>query len=252
MKESTKLFLDGKINESEFYCTKKECLISLREYYEALKKLDMRFRFFSQEELEKVKGKLDWVDSISYDGLQNENNGEFFETAIHIYSKDKIELIVSRNKETGLYEDLARDIPKLYLINPRVRARIQKQKDLRKIQPELREIESIGRNVYKNHINPKTSVSGYFDINYAPGLGMLVSTDYELVASFFERKPSYKETPYLSEKTKNKILDLIQMNRRDLPNVEEPVVVGASVFPDKETEERVYKTLQLLLKNNQE
>ena len=103
----------------------------------------------------------------------------------------------------------------------------------------------------KDYINPKKSVSGDFDINYAPGLGMLVSTDHELIASFYERKPKYKDIPYLSEKTKDRILDLIQMNRRDLPKLDDPVVVSASVFPDKETEERAYKTLQLLLKNEE-
>ena len=249
MKESIKMFLDNDIKESEFYHISNEDLVDLRDYLEALKLLDHMFRYLTSEELTVIKRKLDWVESVSYNGVQNKD-GKFFLESIHIFAKDNDEIIACRNKETGLYEGSIKNVPKLYLISPKVRTHIERQKELRKIQPELKEIESIGRNVYNDHLNRKESISGAFKISYAPGYGMLVSSDYELVAGFYDRKPKYKNKTYFDDKAKNKVLSIIQMYKHDLPTVEKPIVTFESVFPNEETEERVYKTLNMTLKNN--
>lgn len=221
MKESTKIFLESERIESEFYNTSKDNLISLKEFFEAFKKVDEKFESLISDEAESIKKKVDWVERISFNGYQDTINDQFYHIAIHLYTKDDDELIAVRDKKTGLYEDNLQDLPKLYLLSPKMRKHNERKKELNKIQPELRKIETIGRSVYKNLLGTKSSVSGDFQIDYRPGLGMLVTTGYDTVATFYEKETKFKERIYLKPKTKNKILTRIQLKGRDLPSVNE-------------------------------
>ncbi|MBR2997444.1 MAG: hypothetical protein IKF37_00010 [Bacilli bacterium] len=238
MRESTKLFLENDRVESDFYSTTKENLVSLREYLEALKIMDKKFMYLASEEISIIKSELDWFDSISFFGMENQEDSGYFLTSLHIYTKDKDEYIVSRNKETSLYEDLAKDIPKIYLLNPRIRKHIERMKDLKRIQPELREIENVGRYIYNDCLDTKNSISGAFEINYAPRLGMLVTSEHETIATLYERKTKHKDKTYLDEKSQSKLLDIIQMKRRDLPDINRQTVVAVSPFSSREQFER--------------
>lgn len=240
MKESIKLFLRSNVSEDDAYNIPKEGLVSLREYFETLKKADRRFLIFTEDERNIIKSTLPWVNEIGFDGMQDSKSKKYYTTSIYLYAYDGINLVLSYNEKTGLYEDSAKNLTIFDKLNPKTAIRARRQKDLYKIQDLLAEIESIGKGEYKGCLATKKSASGEFDISYAPIRGLSISSDYDLVASFNYRKTRFKDRPYLRGKASENLLDLIKMKEKDVLYVSDTIYRIQSVFRNKEMQDIAY------------
>ena len=58
----------------------------------------------------------------------------------------------------GIYEELVKNIPRLYLLSGKIRKQLLRQKDLKFIQEELKEIDDIGKNLYRLTLTPISSI----------------------------------------------------------------------------------------------
>ena len=184
----------------------KENLITLKEYLLQLKDKDNDFQTAIQEQFQSIKKKCSWLNAISFGGLIHEI-GNYELTAIYLYSKDGIDLIAKYNHSNDRYEDLTRNVPKIYLLNRKVRKHLSRQKDIDLIQAELREIENIGRNIYRDVLRPISSISNNFQIHYTPHFGLSIYNDYDLIANYLNCSEKSKEKEYLKEEDpKEKLL----------------------------------------------
>lgn len=184
MNQEIKAFLNCELDEAEYYSLPKENLITLKDYLLQLKEKDSYFTSATQELFQSIKQKCNWLTSIKFNGLVTKD-GIYEITAIYLYSKDGIDLIANYNKKNNRYEDLTKDIPKIYLLSKKVRNHLQRQKDIELIQQELYELDNIGRNVYKDILIPISSVSKNFEIYYTPQSEMGVYNEYDLIANYY-------------------------------------------------------------------
>ena len=106
MKESIKLFLRSNVSEDDAYNIPKEGLVTLREYFETLKKADRRFLIFTEDERNIIKSTLPWVNEIGFDGMQDSKSKKYYTTSIYLYADDGINLVLSYNEKTGLYTNV--------------------------------------------------------------------------------------------------------------------------------------------------
>ena len=229
MRESIKIFLDSSKDEKEFFGIQRDDLVSLREYRNALLTVDNRFKFLTSGILALLQMDLKWLDSVSFDGMQNQQTGEFFMKTIYLNAYDGEQLIVVYNKQSGRYEDSCYNkIPTLYKLSSRIRTHIKRQEEILnpEIQKLIKQIESAGEEVYDGCLHRRNSASGQFTVIYKPDLGMLIEADNDDVASFFHRKPKYKEENYFDNDTKNIVLDKIMMKPEHMPNVDREIVLS--------------------------
>lgn len=206
MKKNIREFLKSDLSEADFYHLSKEDLISLKDYLELLREIDNDFEDLIQEPINIIKEKCDWFKDISYMYLVN-----ISPSSIRLLAKDNIDLIAVLNSETEKYEELAKNIPRIYLINPKVRTLIERQKDLDLIQDELHQIVKIGNSIYDTDIISIHSISDNFYISYTPRIGMDIWYSNGLLASYHERYIKQYNKPLLNDKKKDKILTKIQV-----------------------------------------
>ncbi len=211
MKKNIREFLKSDLSEADFYNLPKEDLINLKDYLESLRKIDRDFEMQVQEPFAKIKEKCDWFKDFGFYHTQT----------IKLLAKDNIDLIAVLNPYTEKYEELAQNIPKIYLISPKVRTIIQRQKDLDLIQDELQQIDEIGSSIFGNSIyseelSPiasKHSISENFYISYTPRIGMDIWYDHGLLASYHERYTKQYQKPLLKNEDKKRLLERIQIKK---------------------------------------
>lgn len=217
MNEQVKKFLNATLTEAEYYSLPKENLITLKEYLLQLKDKDNDFQTAIQEQFQSIKKKCSWLSAISFGGLIHES-GNYEITAIYLYSKDGIDLIANRNHSSDRYEDLTKNVPKVYLLSRKVRKHLSRQKDINLIQEELREIENVGRNIYIDVLRPISSISNNFQIYYTPHFGLSIYNEYDLIANYLNCSKKNKEKEYLTEEdSKEKLLRriLVKTNKNN-------------------------------------
>lgn len=209
MEAQVKSFLNASITEAEYFSLPKENLITLKEYLLQLKDRDNDFQSSIQEQFQSIKQKCNWLSTISFGGLIHEN-GDYEITAIYLYAEDGINLIVNHSHSKDRYEDLTKNVPKVYLLSGKARKHLMRQKDIDLIQKELYEIENIGRKIYIDVLRPISSISGNFKIYYTPHLGLSIYNDYDLIANYLNCSKKSKEKEFLKdEASKEKILKRI-------------------------------------------
>ena len=213
MKQITRYFLNSDMNEADFYNLPKDNLITLREYLLDMLNKDNEFLNLIGEPLSSMKEKCPWINDIGYDMLQLAVTGSTIDSTIWLFPTDGHNMIVSKNKNSSIYDDLAKVIPSIYLLDKNVKKRIKRQNELLFIQDELHEIDKIGRNFYDELLYDKTSISGDFDISYVPNIGMYVYTDNEFLAACLVRNMKSYQKPYLKDKQKDKVLARIQLEK---------------------------------------
>ena len=206
MEEQVKRFLNSNLTEAEYFSLSKENLITLKEYLLQLKDKDNNFQTAIQEQFQSIKKKCSWLSAISFGGLIHKS-GDYEITAIYLYSKDGIDLITIRNHSSDRYEDLTKNVPKVYLLSRKVRKHLSRQKDIDLIQEELREIENVGRDIYRNVLRLISSISNNFQIYYTPHFGLSIYNEYDLIANYLNCSKKNKEKEYLKEEdSKEKLL----------------------------------------------
>lgn len=234
MKESTKMFLEGETSEQKFYCITKENLITLREYLKMLKEKERKFKYYAKEEIDIVKRNLKWVKDIQFDGQQNQKTGGYIFTTLHLITTENEDYILEYNHETKKYEPMTKKIPKIYYLNPRIRRFAKRMEELYKVQPELESIEHWGRVTYDKCLFPRDSVSGNFKVFYAPQSEILVDNDHEVLIGIYERRTKYQDKPILTGEAKERALDLIQLEAKNLPDLKVPSTAAVYIFADSE------------------
>lgn len=233
MRKTIEVFLDGNVDEKEFFNIQRDDLVSLRDYLNAMYTMDNKFDYLISGIVGLLRRDLPWLKSVKFDGCQNHKTKEFFLTALYLNSYDGVNLIVSFNKNSEMYLDTCHDrIPTLYMISKKPRIRAKRQHEILKpnVQECLKQIDSAAKYMYDGCLSRKNSASGEFEILYSPDLGMLVLEDRETIATFYHATPKDKRKPYLKDKDKKKLLDMIKMKKTDLPNVDRPTVVLGSMF----------------------
>ena len=146
-----------------------------------MKDRDFKFHKIAKSEIESVKRKCDWVKNVSYD--------------IFGRSYDELTLIYFDTKngwQVHAYQVVGEDKFTLYIAEPERYIRYSKHhaedrkrmKDLLTIQTELEEIKKIGESVYGRDLTEKHSVSGNFDANYKPEMGLLVYRGNNLLTAY--------------------------------------------------------------------
>lgn len=108
-------------------------------------------------------------------------------------------MIANYNNSNGRYEDLTKNVPKVYLLSGKVRKHLTRQKDIDFIQEELLEIENVGRNIYIDVLRPISSISGNFKIYYTPHFGLRIYNDYDLIANYLNCSKKRKEKEFLKD-----------------------------------------------------
>lgn len=216
MEEQVKRFLNSSLTEAEYFSLPKENLITLKEYLLKLKNKDSDFQSAIQQQFQSIKQKCSWISEISFGGLIHES-GNYEITSIYLNSEDGINLIATHNASNNKYEDLSRNVPKVYLLSGKVRKHLERQKDIDLIQEELQEIENIGRNMYIDVLKTISSISENFKIYYAPHFGLSIYNNYDLIAEYSNCSKKRKEKEFLKdEDTKQKLLKriLIKPNQK--------------------------------------
>lgn len=203
-------FLNSDLNEVEFYNLPKEELLTLKEYLLFLNEKDEMFKKNIQKPFNSIKEKCAWIKKISFDGLQSKTTGKIYPSSVYLYGMDKINLIITFNDLSGQYEDLAKDVPLIYHISKNVRTRIKRQDEVKFIQSELGEIDTIGKEIYENLLYTP-SISGNFDIYYSPYVGLYLYNNYILMAKYLNNPRNYLEKEILKSDDKKRILTKIQI-----------------------------------------
>ncbi len=212
MKEQIIKFLNTELTEADYFSLSKDGLITLKDYLTNLDAKDREFTIAIRKQFDSIKEKCSWLSSITFGGLVHEN-GTYELTAIYLYSEDGIDLVAVANRDTEKYEDLTKNIPKLYLLSGKVRKHLARQKDIDLIQDELCEIENVGREMYKDVLRPLSSASDNFTIHYSPHFGLSVYNDFDLIASYLSRAEKHKEKEYIKdEESKTKLLKRIMIS----------------------------------------
>ena len=235
MKDSTKMFLEGTETEEKVYCVSKENLLTLREYLMMLKKKNRKFKHFAYEEIDMAKRSLKWIKDIEFGGVQDEKTGGFIDTTIRLITIENDVYTLRYDQESMLYEPVDNKVPMIYRFLPSVRRFNKRMEELYKIQPNLKSIEHTGRVAFNNCLFQRKSISGHFTINYDAGYEFIVNDDeYEPIVAMYDRKGKHQVKPYLTGEESEKILDLIQIENRNLPNLNEPCNVAVYIFADPE------------------
>lgn len=184
-------FIDSDLDESEFFGVSKDNSITLEEYHEIMDDHDYRFQKMAQFEVESIKEKCPWVKEVWFQSMQYKKTGEFFLSNIHLFTIDNEEISVHRDNKTNVYSNEV-EFPFFCLFNKAVKLYLERSQELYKIQRELKEIESIGKEIYNNKLHDKLSVSDNFKAIYRPdgGLYLFTANHSELVTAFL--KPSVK------------------------------------------------------------
>ena len=209
MEKQIKLFLNSELDEGDYYSLSKENLLTLREYLLKLKEKDDEFQSRIQNQFNSIKEKCDWLEDINFDGVVKKD-GTYEMSAIYLNSNDGVNLIVRLNKNHDQYEELVKKVPKLYLVSSKVRKHLARQEDIKYIQEELREIDNIGRDVYKGVLGFVYSRSENFLVYNTPNKCVSVYNDYELICEYLNESKKHKETGFLKDKDKKeKLLEKI-------------------------------------------
>lgn len=220
MKDSTRMFLEGTESEQKVYCVSKENLISLREYLMMLREKNRKFKYYAHEEIDMAKRSLKWIKDIEFGGVQDEKTGGFIDTSIRLITTEDNIYTLKYNQETWQYEPIANRIPKIYYIIPSVRKFAKRMKELYKIQPNLKNIEHTGRVAFNNCLFQRKSISGHYTIDYDAGYEFIVNDDeYEPIVALYERKDKNQAKPCLTGEESERVLDLIQIEKKNLPNL---------------------------------
>ena len=212
MKQTTKEFLNGEIKESEFYNTRKEDLISLKEYYKRLKEIDKMFLYLASIDIKKIKLKLDWVDSVYF-----QYHLDLDDNWIQIFAKDNDAICTEYDPDEDKYMPIPRKFPGIMRFSSKYKNHLKRESDLDQIQEELRKIEASARFIYEGVDVQPGSISTEFNILYYPGEQLRVSTLDDTIAVFNQNWPTEKEKVYLDDNHKSKVLNLIQLDKRYLP-----------------------------------
>ena len=151
MQEQVKKFLNSDLTEKEYYSVEEDNAVTLKEYLVQLHDIDNEFQSAIKEQFNLIAQKCNWLKSIYFDGLMLDNDA-YNMISIYLDSKDGIDIIAKYNSSTEKYEELVKNTPKIYLLSKKFKKKISRMEDLELIQNELREIENIGRNLYKDDL----------------------------------------------------------------------------------------------------
>lgn len=208
MDQELKDFIKSDLDESEFYEIPRGDSMTLGEYLEKMKELDFQFQQMSQFEIFSIKRKCNWVDEVWFCGSESIITKRYSFKGINLYANDGREIYSHLLEKNGEYGVDLNGIPKIFLLNKGVRTDLKRLQDFYKIQDELKEIESIGSEVYKGNLpGTKFSLSSDFHCKYTPGWGLYLGYLYDDVASYMnpDRKDFHK--PILKDnKDKSKLL----------------------------------------------
>ncbi len=213
MNQQIHSFLNSELDEVDYYSLSRENLLNLKQFLLQLREKENEFQMAIQLPFQSIKEKCDWIKEISFDGLQSEENGEFKSSSVYLYANDGIDLIVKFNPNSGKYEELTKEIPRLLFFSSKVRKFIKRQQSVDLIHDELHEIDDIGREIYKNFL-VSTSISNNFKIYYSPHIGTYVYNGNELLAKYLNHPRKYDEEEFLNSRYKKRILTKIQIKQK--------------------------------------
>lgn len=215
MEKDIYTFLNSDLTEAEYYHLSKDNLINLKDYLLEMREKDKEFRNIVKEPIEAIKEKCNWLQDIGFDSLQKPETGEYLESSIWLFTVNGHNIIVHKKFENNKYVGLGEKLPVIYLVSGKNREFVKRQKELANIQEELEIIDSVGHSFYDGLLYSKDTISKNFHASYTPGLGMTLweNTNYELIASFYERKIKEYNKAYFNNDNKGKVLTKIQFNR---------------------------------------
>lgn len=208
MNNEIKNFLKSNKNENEYFSLNDIDSISLEKYITFLKSKEQEFNMETENALRKIQEKCNWVKSVRFDGLQN--NDEFIIYAVYLDSYDGINVVASFNKESKKFESLSRGYPKFYLLSKKVRIDKERGEDFELIQKELHEIAEIGKKVF-DRILVKKSISDIFEIYFSPSYEIAVCNDHDTLAYFYGKDNKYSNSEELNESEKKDILKRVRV-----------------------------------------
>ena len=217
MQEQVKKFLNSDLTEKEYYSVEEDNAVTLKEYLLQLHDIDNEFQSAIKEQFNLIAQKCNWLKSIYFDGLMLDNN-DYNMISIYLDSKDGIDIIAKYNSSTDKYEELVKNTPRIYLLSKKFKKKISRMEDLELIQNELREIENIGRNLYKDALKATSSISNNFNIYYSPQYGLYVYNKDDLIVNYEVTDKKAKDDVYFKdadskEKLANRIL--VKSNKKD-------------------------------------
>jgi hypothetical protein len=244
MKESTKMFLEGDTSEKEFYKIKKDNLITARDYLCMLRQKERKFKYYAGEEIDIVKKIFKWVKDVQFDGIQEEKTGGYLYTNLNLITVENEVYGIVFNHETKQFEPIAKELPKLSYLFPKTRRFSSRMLELYRARPFLYNIENTGRVTYDKCLFQRKSISGNFIIDYKPEYSFFVNVECEPLVSIYSRDPKFQEKPYLKGYEAERVLGLIQLEEKNLPDLNVPSTAAIYIFED-------YKKHKVL-KNNKE
>jgi hypothetical protein len=144
---------------------------------------DFKFLKMAQFEIESIKRKCTWVKDLRYN---IENKGSYDEiTLIYFDTVEGRQLLGYRKEKENSKFELSVYTPSgISFFNKNFSTDVKRMYELAKIQEELKEIASIGFEIYNIEFNGRNSVSGNFKINYRPEIGLFIHNCRDLVTVF--------------------------------------------------------------------
>lgn len=210
METDIKNFLNSDLVESEYYNLPKEDLINLKQYILMIKEKEKEFQRLVEQPVKSMQEKCNWLAGTNFQGIQSEVNGEFILHSIILWGVDNINLVARYKDKLGKYVGLVEWIPKIYLLNKRIRTIIKRQNDLNLIQGELGDVASIGQTIYDGLFH-KYSISENFSIIYLHPDSIAILNNHILLAKYLDNQHKSKDKELLNNEEKQKLLTKIQI-----------------------------------------
>lgn len=206
MDKIIKEFFKSDKDEAEFFGVSRDNSITLEEYQARMKDLDYQFQNMAKFEIFSIKRKCAWVDEVWFSGKQN-YKGKYLIKEIGIFAKDGSEIYTHLNKEKGEYGCNLEGLPLIFLLHKGIRTDLKRLQEFYKIQEELKEIESIGKDVYNGKLYDKKSVSDNFKATYRPDAGLyLFDSNLDNVTAYLKENRKNYDKPLVKDKDKGKLL----------------------------------------------
>ena len=201
-----KEFIKSDVDEAEFFGLSKDNTITLGDYQEKMIDIDRKFQQMAQFEVFSIKRKCNWVKEVWFEAMQNTKSGEFFLSSIHIFTTDNRELAAHQDKKSEVYTANI-EVPFFYLLNKGIKRDLERSQELYKIQRELKEIESIGKDVYNGKLYDRKSVSDNFKATYRPDAGLyLFDSNSDNITAYLKENRKNYDKPLVKDKDKVKLL----------------------------------------------
>lgn len=204
MNEEINKFIISNKDETEYFLLNENNTISLEDYIKFLKSKEEEFTLETQNVLERIKEKCNWVYKIGFGGLQTQDI--YFLSTIYLITSDGTYKSIRFNTETQKYEFFNKKCS----FSEKIRMLIKYGNNIKFIQEELSEIDIIGKKVF-NLILSSRSVSNNFKIYFLPFQQILVYNDCDLLADFSYYKEKRNNNEQLNESQKNELLKRVRI-----------------------------------------